>query len=92
MTDPMPKPDTAEVLFDPRPQPDEHPVQRAILHDVAETAPEREADRDEAGEGEDRPEGEAEPERDAERQERLLDEGVEETFPASDPVSVKRVD
>jgi hypothetical protein len=31
-------------------------------------------------------------ERDAEdRQEALVDEGVEETFPASDPVSVKRV-
>lgn len=30
--------------------------------------------------------------RDAEdRQEALVDEGVEETFPASDPVSVKRV-
>ncbi len=26
-----------------------------------------------------------------ERQEELLDEGVEETFPASDPVSVKRI-
>lgn len=26
-----------------------------------------------------------------ERQEALLDEGVEETFPASDPVSVKRI-
>lgn len=26
-----------------------------------------------------------------ERQEKLLDEGVEETFPASDPVSVKRI-
>jgi hypothetical protein len=25
------------------------------------------------------------------RQEELLDEGVEETFPASDPVSVKRI-
>ena len=25
------------------------------------------------------------------RQEQLLDEGVEETFPASDPVSVKRI-
>ena len=25
------------------------------------------------------------------RQEALLDEGVEETFPASDPVSVKRI-
>lgn len=31
-------------------------------------------------------------ERDAEdRQEALVDEGVEETFPASDPVSVKRI-
>ncbi len=31
-------------------------------------------------------------ERDSEdRQEALLDEGVEETFPASDPVSVKRI-
>jgi len=27
----------------------------------------------------------------AERQDKLLDEGVEETFPASDPVSVKRI-
>jgi hypothetical protein len=27
----------------------------------------------------------------AERQEQLLDEGVEETFPASDAVSVKRI-
>ena len=27
----------------------------------------------------------------AQRQEQLLDEGVEETFPASDPVSVKRI-
>ena len=27
----------------------------------------------------------------AERQEQLLDEAVEETFPASDPVSVKRI-
>jgi hypothetical protein len=26
-----------------------------------------------------------------EKQEALLDEGVEETFPASDPVSVKRI-
>jgi hypothetical protein len=26
-----------------------------------------------------------------ERQDVLLDEGVEETFPASDPVSVKRI-
>lgn len=26
-----------------------------------------------------------------ERQDALLDEGVEETFPASDPVSVKRI-
>lgn len=26
-----------------------------------------------------------------ERQERLIDEGVEETFPASDPVSVKKI-
>lgn len=25
------------------------------------------------------------------RQEKLVDEGVEETFPASDPVSVKRI-
>lgn len=25
------------------------------------------------------------------RQEELLDEGIEETFPASDPVSVKRI-
>lgn len=25
------------------------------------------------------------------RQEKLIDEGVEETFPASDPVSVKRI-
>ncbi|HEY0600509.1 hypothetical protein [Brevundimonas sp.] len=33
-----------------------------------------------------------EDERDAEnRQEALVDEGVEETFPASDPVSVKRI-
>jgi hypothetical protein len=33
-----------------------------------------------------------EKEREAEdRQEALLDEGVEETFPASDPVSVKRI-
>ena len=33
-----------------------------------------------------------EKERDAEdRQEALIDEGVEETFPASDPVSVKRI-
>jgi hypothetical protein len=31
-------------------------------------------------------------EREAEnRQEALIDEGVEETFPASDPVSVKRI-
>ena len=31
-------------------------------------------------------------ERDAgDRQEALVDEGVEETFPASDPVSVKRI-
>lgn len=31
-------------------------------------------------------------ERDAEdRQEALIDEGVEESFPASDPVSVKRI-
>jgi hypothetical protein len=29
--------------------------------------------------------------KDEDRQERLLDEGVEETFPASDPVSVKRI-
>lgn len=85
------KPDTAEVLFDPRPQPDEHPVQRAILHDVAEIAPDGEAVRDEVGEGEDRPEG-AESGPETERQERLLDEGVEETFPASDLVSVQRVD
>ena len=27
----------------------------------------------------------------ADHQEELLDEGVEETFPASDPVSVKRI-
>ncbi len=34
----------------------------------------------------------AEKHRDAEdRQEALVDEGVEETFPASDPVSVKRI-
>ncbi|HZV85003.1 MAG TPA: hypothetical protein VFF48_08465 [Brevundimonas sp.] len=33
-----------------------------------------------------------EEDRDAEsRQEALVDEGVEETFPASDPVSVKRI-
>ncbi len=33
-----------------------------------------------------------EADRDAEdRQEALIDEGVEETFPASDPVSVKRI-
>jgi hypothetical protein len=33
-----------------------------------------------------------EKERDAEdRQEALIDEGVEETFPASDPVSAKRI-
>ena len=33
-----------------------------------------------------------ESERDAEdRQEALLDEGLEETFPASDPVSAKRI-
>lgn len=33
-----------------------------------------------------------EAERDAEdRQEALLDEGLEETFPASDPVSAKRI-
>lgn len=92
MTDHKPKPDPAEVLFDPRPQPDEHPVQRAILHHVAETAPDGEADPDEAEEAEDRPEGEAKPGPETERQERLLDEGVEETFRASDPVSVERVD
>lgn len=34
----------------------------------------------------DRHEGEAE-----DRQEALVDEGLEETFPASDPVSVKRI-
>lgn len=34
----------------------------------------------------------AEKNRDAEdRQEALVDEGIEETFPASDPVSVKRI-
>ena len=34
----------------------------------------------------------SEAERDAEnRQEALIDEGVEETFPASDPVSAKRI-
>lgn len=27
----------------------------------------------------------------AERQEQLLDEGIEETYPASDPVAVKRI-
>jgi hypothetical protein len=33
-----------------------------------------------------------EADRDAEdRQEALVDEGIEETFPASDPVSVKRI-
>lgn len=36
--------------------------------------------------------GERAPDEDlAARQEQLLDEGVEETFPASDPVSVKRI-
>jgi hypothetical protein len=36
--------------------------------------------------------GDLEPNADlAQRQDRLLDEGVEETFPASDPVSVKRI-
>lgn len=38
-------------------------------------------DRDETNDTQDR----------KERQEELLDEGVEETFPASDPVSVKRI-
>lgn len=92
MTDPKPKPDTAEALFDPRPQPDEHPVQRAILHDVAETAPDGEAVPVEAGEDEDAPKRQVKSGPDTERQERLLDEGVEETFPASDAVSVKRID
>jgi hypothetical protein len=36
--------------------------------------------------------GDRQPDEDlAERQEQLLDEAVEETFPASDPVSVKRI-
>jgi hypothetical protein len=43
-----------------------------------------------AGEG--KPDQLCEEQRDAEnRQEALVDEGVEETFPASDPVSVKRI-
>lgn len=36
--------------------------------------------------------GERRPDEDPEeRQDKLIDEGVEETFPASDPVSVKRI-
>lgn len=39
-----------------------------------------------------KPDQMAEKQNDAEdRQEALVDEGVEETFPASDPVSVKRI-
>ena len=39
-----------------------------------------------------KPDQMAEKQHDAEdRQEALVDEGVEETFPASDPVSVKRI-
>jgi len=33
----------------------------------------------------------ARPEDTEDRQDALLDEGIEETFPASDPVSVKRI-
>ena len=37
------------------------------------------------------PADKARPEDKAEHQEDLLDEGIEESFPASDPVSVKRI-
>jgi len=81
-----------DVLFDPKPQPDEHPEQRAILHAEAEAGAQDASARDEPADGEDSLQDQARREQnDADRQERLLDEGVEETFPASDPVSVKRV-
>lgn len=52
-----------------------------------ETPYARRADREEG-----KPDQLREKEREAEdRQEALVDEGVEETFPASDPVSVKRI-
>ncbi|NJC39768.1 hypothetical protein GGQ87_000026 [Brevundimonas alba] len=45
-----------------------------------------------ASPGTGKPDQLCEEDRDAEnRQEALVDEGVEETFPASDPVSVKRI-
>ncbi|WP_395942870.1 hypothetical protein [Brevundimonas sp.] len=93
MTDPSKTPKADEVLFDPKPQPDEHPEQRAILNAAAQTGAEAGPTPGGPAEGEDSLQDHARREHeDEDRQERLLDEGVEETFPASDPVSVKRVD
>ncbi|MGH6978808.1 hypothetical protein D3C87_2146250 [compost metagenome] len=51
------------------------------------TAPSKRAAREEG-----KPDQLKDKEKDAEnRQEALIDEGVEETFPASDPVSAKRI-
>lgn len=50
-------------------------------------APARRADREEGKPDQLKPHAEAA----EDRQEALIDEGVEETFPASDPVSAKRI-
>ncbi len=76
MTDAPIRPDASTEPVDPR------------LHSDPTTAEPRTFRRDPGVEAapEDLPEGH--PRR---RQEELLDQGVEETFPASDPVSVKRI-
>ena len=56
-------------------------------HDAAAQARRGDDDRHETGD-ESRDKDREDPK---DRQEELLDEGVEETFPASDPVSVKRI-
>ena len=65
----------------------EHRPTRAHEDADPNTAPSKRAPREEG-----KPDQLKEQEKGAEsRQEALIDEGVEETFPASDPVSAKRI-
>lgn len=69
------------------PQDDTDPGDAAYESELDETAGAARADEAAA-----RAPGERQKHHDAdERQEQLLEEGLEETFPASDPVSVKRI-
>ena len=65
---------------------DHHPTKAQEEADI-NTAPAKKAPREEG-----KPDQLKDKAKEAEsRQEALLDEGVEETFPASDPVSAKRI-